>query len=365
MSGRIICCRVAVLLTAALCTACMGYGPMEEERFDVSGSFGDGDGVTGRGLFITNEGNFMYGNASLSYYDTETRRVENEIFARANAQKLGDVAHSMVIRNGIGWVVVNNSGVIFAIDTHTFREVGRITGFTSPRCIHFVSDEKAYVTQIWDSRICIVNPRTFSITGWIETGMDAESGSTEQMVQYGRYVFTNCWSYQNSILKIDTETDCVVAELEVGIQPTSLVLDCNDKLWTVTDGGFDDSPYGHEEPKLCRIDPERFEVECEFRFRTGDHPSDVQLNGAGDTLYWINDDVWRMDVTAENLPARPFIETAGTIYYSLTVNPVNGDVYVADAIDYVQNGIVMRYSAEGALLDTFTVGITPGSFCWR
>ncbi|MDE6070728.1 MAG: YncE family protein, partial [Alistipes sp.] len=68
----------------------MNYGPMDEERFDVGGDFGDGSVITGRGLFIANEGNFMYGNASLSYYDPERKHVENEVFARANAQKLGD-----------------------------------------------------------------------------------------------------------------------------------------------------------------------------------------------------------------------------------------------------------------------------------
>lgn len=74
----------------------------------------------------------MYGNASLSYYNPEMKHVENEVFARANGMKLGDVAQSMVIHKGVGWIVVNNSGVIFAIDPNTFKEIGRITGFTSP-----------------------------------------------------------------------------------------------------------------------------------------------------------------------------------------------------------------------------------------
>ena len=180
--------------------------------------------ATGAGLFITNEGNFQYGNASLSYYDPETKQVQNEVFFRANGMKLGDVAQSMTIYDNKGWVVVNNSHVIFAIDLNTFKEVGRITGFTSPRYIHFLSDEKAYVTQIWDPRIYIVNPKTYQITGYVETDMDFETGSTEQMVQYDKYVFTNCWSYQNRILVIDTETDKVCDQITVVIQPTSLVI---------------------------------------------------------------------------------------------------------------------------------------------
>ena len=249
-----------------------------EEEFDISSSE--------RGLFICNEGNFQYGNATLSYYDPTTKTVENEIFYRANAMKLGDVAQSMIIHNGIGWVVVNNSHVVFAIDPTTFKEVGRITGLTSPRYIHFVSDDKAYITQIWDNRIFIVNPKRYEVTGYIEVpDMTSEQGSTEQMVQLGKYLYVNCWSYQNRLLKIDTETDSIVAELEVGIQPTSLALDCNGKLWTVTDGGYEGSPYGYEAPSLYRIDPESFTIEKQFSFRKGDAPSEVQINGRGDTLY--------------------------------------------------------------------------------
>ena len=348
--------------TFCACLAALGFAGCMKWDYGSTEDFA----ASGSGLFIACEGNFQYGNASLSYYDPETQQVENEVFCRANGMKLGDVAQSMTVRGGTGWIVVNNSHVIFAIDLDTFKEVGRITNLTSPRYIHFLSDEKAYVTQLWDNRIFIVDPRRYEITGYIKCpGMTMESGSTEQMVQHGKYVYVNCWSYQNRILRIDTETDTVVGELTVGIQPNSLVLDCNNKLWTVTDGGYEGSPYGHEAPSLCRIDAETFTVEKRFGFRMGDTPSEVQLNGSGDTLYWINSDIWRMDVGAERLPVRPFVEYGGTIYYGLTVDPVRGDVYVADAIDYQQPGVVCRYSAGGELLDRFYAGITPGAFCWK
>lgn len=351
------------MLVLNLTVSCMEYGALSQEEFNPDDL--PTDVVTGRGVFITNEGNFMYGNATLSYYDADTRTVENEIFARANAMKLGDVAQSMTIRNGIGWVVVNNSGVIFAIDIKTFKEVGRITGFTSPRYIHFLSDEKAYVTQLWDSRICIVNPKEFSITGYITTDMTFGSGSTEQMVQWGRWVYTNCWSSQNRILVIDTERDEVCDQITVGIQPTSLVLDKYNKIWTLTDGGYEGHPYGYEAPSLYCIDAQTRKVERQFRFSLGDHPSEVQINGTRDTLYFINKSVWQMPVLAERLPVRPFLKYNNTLYYGLTVNPVNSEVYIADAVDYVQRGVVYRYSPQGELIDSFRVGVTPGAFGWR
>ncbi len=352
------CCRMLICAAALfLLPACMSWDYDNAiEDFDAFGS----------GLFICNEGNFQYGNATLSYYDPVTCEVQNEVFFRANGMKLGDVAQSMTIYGDRGWIVVNNSHVIFAIDLNTFKEVGRIENLTSPRYIHFINDEKAYVTQIWDNRIFIVNPRTYSITGYITVpGMTMENGSTEQMVSYGDYVYCNCWSYQNRIIKIDTTTDRVVGQLEVGVQPTSLVLDHYGKMWTITDGGYSGSPYGYEAPTLCCIDAETFEIDRQFMFRLGDAPSELQLNGARDTLYWINDDIWRMDVTASRVPVRPFIQARDTKYYGLTVDPSAGDVYVADAIDYQQQGLIYRYSADGELVDEFYVGITPGAFCWK
>lgn len=322
--------------------------------------------LRGNGLFILNEGNFQYGNASLSYYDPEDKNVENEVFFRANSMKLGDVAQSMTIYDGKGWIVVNNSHVVFCIDLTTGKEIGRVTNLTSPRYIHFVSPDKAYVTNLWDNRIAIVNPRTYAVTGYITVpGMSMESGSTEQMVGFGDYVFCNCWSYQNTIIKIDTRTDKVVDKLTVGIQPTSLALDKNNKLWTITDGGYEDSPYGFEAPALYRIDAESFAIERTFTFKLGDAPSEVCLNGSRDKIFWINRDIWCMDVESATLPTHPFLDARGTRYYGLTVSPRNGDVYVADAIDYQQQGMIYRYDSGGNRVDEFYVGITPGAFAWK
>ena len=341
-----------VLLAVALCS-CMEYGPRKREEFGPAAE---------RGLFIVGEGNFTYGNATLSFYDPIAGSVENDVFGRANGIKLGDVAQSMTMHDSRGWVVVNNSGIVFAIDADTYRITGAVDGLSSPRHIHFVGDTKAYVTDLYTPRIAIVDPRTCTITGYIDT---EGHRSTEQMVQWGRWVFTNCWSYDNTVLVIDSEEDRVVAEIEVGIQPTSLVIDRYDKLWVITNGGYEGSPYGYEAPALYRLDAATFAVEQEFRFTKGEHLSCLCIDGEGGTLYFINDAVWRMDVTAAQLPARPFIESRGTIYYSLAVDPLTSEIYLADAIDYQQPGIVYRYNPDGSVVDSFRVGVTPGAFCFK
>ena len=81
--------------------------------------------------------------------------------------------------------------------------------------------------------------------------------------------------------------------------------------------------------------------------------------------YFLNGDVWRMDTDAEELPREPFIPASNTIYYALGVDPRRGDIYVGDAIDYQQQGVVYRFSADGRGLDTLRVGIIPTDFCFR
>ncbi len=317
-------------------------------------------------LFILNEGNYQYSNSSLSVYNPLSNQIHNEAFFKANDMKLGDGAQSMTIAGSKGWVVVNNSNVVFAIDPESCKEKGRITGLTSPRYFHQVNDTKAYITQMYDNRIVVVDPSTYSITGYIEVpGMEASTGSTEQMVAYGDYVFCNCWSYQKSIIKIDTSSNKVVESLEVGIQPRYIALDRNNKLWVLTDGGgWAENPLGYEAPTLVKIDAKTFKIEKTFEFKLGDYCTKLCLNGKKDTLYWINGDVWKMDVNASFLPSDSFIKSDGKYYYGLTVAPESGDVYLADAIDYTQNGVVYRYSPAGELTDQFNVGIIPGGFCW-
>ena len=84
-----------LLAVIVLLAACSNSDPgTEEEKFEAEG----------QGVFILCEGNFNAGNATLSYYDPETRKVENAVFQRANDRKLGDTGQSITLHKGTAYI---------------------------------------------------------------------------------------------------------------------------------------------------------------------------------------------------------------------------------------------------------------------
>ena len=319
------------------------------------------------GVFVVCEGNFTYQNASLAFYDPETRQCENDIFYNANGLPLGDVAQSVSIYDSLAWVVVNNSGKVYAMNLDDFSLTGKITGLTSPRYIHFLNDTKAYISDIYSGTIAVANPQTFEITGHIPLTDSANNAafSSEQFVQFGQFVFTTDWSYGKHVLIIDSESDRLVDSIRVIAQPNSLVLDKYNKLWVLSDGGQSGNPSGSETPGLTRIDAATLVIEKTFYFPEENNPTELSINHSGDTLFFLNRHVYRHAVADANNP-EIFIESpyTGTIggYYGLGIDPATSEIYIADAIDHVQPGLVYRFRPGGQPVDTLRVGIIPGAF---
>ncbi|MBR6437809.1 MAG: YncE family protein [Bacteroidales bacterium] len=319
-----------------------------------------------QGLFILNEGTFTYANSSLSYYDIETGTVENNIFFRVNDAPIGDVGQSLTKVGDDLYIVVNNSKYIYKVDAQSIVYKAKIEGFTSPRYMLPVSSDKAYVSDLESLGLWSLNLNTLEKT-FIETG-----NTTEAMVKVGNEVFVSNWSNyypsqigittsNKTIQVIDCERDTIVATIEVAQEPNAMVVDKNDHIWVSCSGSYNNV----QDPALICIDPATRTVIKRFNFTPGaDYPSGLAIDGTGENVFFMNGgygtlNVYKMSVDANEFPANPFISANGKLFYNLKVNPDNGDIYITDAKDYVSNGDLLRYSADGTLLATATLGIIP------
>ena len=327
------------------------------------------------GVIILNEGNFMYGNATISYYNPVTGNLINDIFYKQNSIPLGDVAESATVYDGELYIVVNNSGKVVVANLwkypamKAFDFTHKITNLVSPRYIHFINTTKAYISDLYAKKIYIEDPSSYKIINSINVdnhNTDFNQHPTEQMIAYKDFIFTNCYSFDNVILIINSKTDQLSDSIEVLAQPNSMVKDKYNKLWVLCDGGYAGSRYGDSQPGLIRIDMETHTIEKIFMLPSDHWPSELSINGERDTLYYIDVDIWKMAVNANALPTVPFIsakEGSNTkLFYSLGINPFNSEIYIGDAIDHVQNGLVYRFSPDSTPLDTLRTGIIPGFF---
>jgi len=228
-------------------------------------------------VIIINEGNFGFGNATISVYNENTQQVSQNVFQQKNALPLGDVAQSFTQINNKGYIVVNNSNKVEVVNITDFSSIATITGFTSPRYFLPINSNKAYVTDLYSNTIQVVDLNTNTITKNITV-----NGWTEQLLSFNDTAYV-CDMTNNNLLLFNTITDTFIDSIKVGKQPNSLVMDKNNKIWILCDGGINQS-----NAQLVRFNPMSRNIEKTFTFSAiAASPSELKINGTKNKMYFI------------------------------------------------------------------------------
>jgi len=233
--------------------------------------------------------------------------------------------------------------------------IATISGFNSPRYFIPVSNSKAYVSDLYDNRLTIVNLSTNTISGYIP----AVAGTEQMKMVYGKVFVSSLFT--DKVYVINAMTDMLTDSITLAYSPNSICEDKNGILWVLCSG----DSLKQKPSALIQMNPLNNQVIKSFVF-TGNHaPWRMCMNQQNDTLYFLDRHVWQMSISDTTLPSTPFINGNGKLFYTLSVDASNGEIYVSDAIDYLQRGSIYRYSASGNLIDQFKAGIIPGGFCFR
>ena len=336
--------------------SCNGDDPVTPKEHNIA-----------KGLFILNEGTFTYANSSLTFYDPEADTVENNLFYRVNLAPLGDVANSMMMDETGMYIVVNNSKYIYKVDPKTMKYQAKLDGFTMPRHIVSINKNKAYVSDQESTGLWIIDPATMQKTGFVELG-----NTTEKMVLVGDEVVVTNWSnyYQpgtsNSTIQfVNVATDELVDEMAVAAEPNAIVKDKNDNIWVLCSGGY----MPPCEPALFCINPSKREIIRRYDFAEGDYPSSMTIDKEGENLYILNGgfgtlDLYKMSIDDETLPTVPLVNSQSRVFSNVVISE-DGDIYLTDVKNYVQNGEVVRYTSNGEFVTSFEAGIVPGAMMFN
>ncbi|MNK06545.1 hypothetical protein D3C87_244440 [compost metagenome] len=316
------------------------------------------------GIFVLNEGGIGKNNSTVSFIVND--EVQNDIFATANNNAiLGDTGQSLTFKDDKAYVVLNYSNKVEIVNSTTFAKIATIdTGMVNPRYIAFHGN-KAYVT-CWgvsdneeDDYLAVIDLATNTAS----TPIPLANG-VEKIITVGDKLYVahqGGWGVNNLVSVVDTATN-VVTTITVGDVPNSLI-EKDGSLYVLCGGNPGWVPGSTQTGgKLVKINLADNTVAQEIEFVATEHPSNLEVNG--DNFYYtIGAGVYTKTITATTLPTTSFITVGAPGAYGVYgFDIIDEKIYVGDAGDYATPGTAFVYSIEGALLDEYTVGVSPNGF---
>lgn len=308
-------------------------------------------------VYIVNEGPFGSGSGSISYYNSKTGIFVEDIYNQVNGSKLGNVCQSMCIVNDTGYIVVNNANKVVIVSMPEFKEIGTIKGLTSPRYFLPINKDKAYVTDLYSNAIAVIDLNTNTVFKNIPC-----NGSTEELIIVGKNAYvTN--TRTDKIYVINSDNDQVEDSITVGFCSSSLREDNAGKIWVYCTGDLDKKINAG----IYQVDPATKKVLKKFNLNNPLNTWDrMDINNSLDTIYYLNNGVYRLPISANALPLQPIIASEGRNFYGIGIDPNTGEIYVSDAKDFSQKGIIYRYkkdlSGNIILETTFKASTIPSDF---
>lgn len=314
------------------------------------------------GVFVINEGSFGNGTGTLSYIARDGSSESHKIYQKANDNtNLGNVAQSMHLIGDLAYIVVNNASRIVIANSLSMKHINSIEGVDQPR--YLINDGEKFYVSCWDNTVKAYNLETNELVQSYSTG-----GGPEKL----SWVNDEIWVLNQGGFSVDSTVSIINPQtgltetLNIYPRPTGIQMDKDGMVWIMCSGRLDYHQGGSSAPHLLCINPlDRTVVKNVIFPWTQEHPLNLEINSDGNELYYLYPGgISRFGIYDEFPLPEPFISYSGSIY-GLGYDPVENMLYVSDALDYVQNGVVIKYNAElGTLELSFTAGIIPSGFCF-
>lgn len=328
------------------------------------------------GFFILNEGTYGFGNASVSFFDKTISQTKNDIFKTQNNSKLlGDQAQDMVVFDNKAYIIVQNSQKVEVVDVFNFKQLATIKSelLKSPRYFVAASKSVAYISDWEADGVCKINLISNKVEKIIKTGKDPEQ---MQIIDNKLYVCNSGYSFagneDKTISIIDLNTENVIKNCEIGLQPMDIISDKSQNIIVACRGkkvynniGEIDSKLS-QESSLWKLNTQTFETNVIHFF--------AQKEFWVDNLTLSNDKNWLYYAFGGNIYAKNLAQNTDTKLlskntYAMQIDLENGNLILAINQGFTSAGKILRYDIIGnkiiKIIDSSTVGVLPNKIVMK
>jgi len=339
----------------------------------------DPEYTTIRGFYLLNEGNMGSNKSSLDYFDYETGEYHRNIYASVNPnvpKELGDVGNDIAIYGSKLYAVISCSNKVEVMEAKTAKRLGQIN-IPNGRNITF-HNGFAYVTSYagpvqpnhqQTGFVAKVDTTTFQIVDHCLVGMQPDglaiTNGKIYVANSGGYLSPN---YENTISVIDIESFKELQRITVAMNLHRVCADHHGNVWVSARGD-----YNAISSKLYCIDSKTDKLTDCIDIAVSNFYLDedkLYIISAGWNSATMQNEIGYgvVDVVSKQVIAKKII-TDGTdalikMPYGIVVNPITKDIYVTDAKNYVNPGILYCFSQEGKKRWEVRTGDIPAHFAF-
>ncbi len=308
------------------------------------------------GYIIVNEGLYGQNNSSLTFYDLQKGKAEQNIYANENnGSNLGDTANDLSVCCDKAFIVVDKSKKVEVISTENFKSEGFIdfSDYGSPRNIIITDSLHGYISTLNDL-VVEINPSKMNVIRTIPVGSKPE-GLTINGANL--FVANSGFGVGTSLSVIDTSAHSVISTINVWQNP-NVLLSRGNYVYAVSIGKYDPAGIG----AVTKIDAVTL------------MPADTILIGlnpgkaaiADDKLFVINGEgLQTINLEDFSLSDSTFIKGSEVnpitgVIYSIFFDEIKNEILLTNPKDFLQNGEIVIFNLTGKKIKTFNAGLNPG-----
>lgn len=350
--------RSFILSAMGALAVVVGFASCSDDDDDYDGSWQNGSKVelAQTRAFILNEGSMSHNNSNLIYFDWTTGQVNSScIYAQQNGKQLGDTANDIITYDGRIIVAVNGSNYVALLNgagvelsrvsiANDYPELGQVRSLVADDGFLYVTTYGGYIVRIR------ISGDRLEYAGNLNVGINLEGICEEDDMLYA-VVAGEYPKNDSRVAVVNTKSFNSVTFGDVMYNP-DMIVEEDGHIYVQGYGNYD-YPWGEYDPitkKYTQIGNATALAAGDDVLYLANSVTNWNTKTTSTELYSYNTGNGAIDKTFfKNVPSE--VKTA--FVYSISVNPYNGDIFLATS-DYVNDGKIYQFSKNGTYMGQFS-----------